>query len=136
MLSDHDARITPLDEVQPLILEVARRRGLTDDWLNGAAAVYVPPQIDDPSPAILIETEHVVVSVASAEMLLAMKIRARRGRQDLGDIIFLVGEVGVTSVAAAVELYEHFYPEDSLRNRALRILDAVFSEGSDPTPPQ
>jgi|BarGraNGADG00212_1021973.scaffolds.fasta_scaffold09098_4 hypothetical protein len=130
---DIDAQITPLDEVQPLILEVARRRGLADDWLNGAAAMYVPPHVDDPNPTILIETEHVIASVASAQMLLAMKIRASRGRQDLGDIIFLVGEVGVSSVAAAVELYERFYPEDPLRDRALRILEAVFSEGADRT---
>jgi hypothetical protein len=33
---DIDAQITPPDEVQPLILEVARRRGLADDWLKGA----------------------------------------------------------------------------------------------------
>jgi len=123
---DIDAVITPRGEIMPVVLEIARRRNLTDDWLNSAAAMYVPPWPEDPNPRILISTEHVQISIASADMLLAMKIHASRGRQDIEDLRFLLAEVGINDYQEAVSHFERFYEEDSIKDRAIKILIDIF----------
>ena len=49
-------------------------------------------------------------------MLLAMKIHASRGKQDIDDIRFLLAEVGIDSYAAAIAHFEHFYEEDPIKD--------------------
>ena len=56
---DIDAVITPRAEILQIVAEVARRKNLTDDWLNSAAAMYVPAWPDDPNPRIIISIERV-----------------------------------------------------------------------------
>jgi hypothetical protein len=58
---DIDAVITPRSEIMSVVAEIARRRNLTDDWLNSAAAMYVPPWPDDPNPRVIVSTENVQV---------------------------------------------------------------------------
>ncbi|MBW4077732.1 MAG: hypothetical protein HIU84_04320 [Acidobacteria bacterium] len=123
---DIDAVITPRAEILRIVAEVARRRDLTDDWLNSAAAMYVPPWPDDPNPRIIISTEKVQISIASAEMLLAMKIHASRGRQDIDDLRFLLAEVGIENYEDAVSHFEHFYKDDPIKGRAIKILFEIF----------
>ena len=123
---DIDAVIIPRSEILQIVAEVARRRDLTDDWLNSAAAMYVPPWPDDPSPRIIISTEKVQISIASAEMLLAMKIHASRGRQDIDDLRFLLAEVGIENYEDAVAHFEHFYRDDPIKGRAIKLLIEIF----------
>lgn len=123
---DIDAVLTPRTEIMPIVAEVARRRNLTDDWLNSAAAMYVPPWPDDPNPRLIISTGRVQVSIASAEMLLAMKIHASRGRQDIDDLRFLLAEVGIDNYEDAVSLFEYFYEDDPIKGRAIKILIEIF----------
>ena len=125
---DIDAVITPRAEILKIVAEVARRRNLTDDWLNSAAAMYVPPWPDDPNPRVIISTERVQISIASAEMLLAMKIHASRGRQDIDDLRFLLAEVGIDNYEDAVSHFEHFYEDDPIKGRAIKILIEIFGE--------
>ncbi|HVB51550.1 MAG TPA: DUF6036 family nucleotidyltransferase [Acidimicrobiales bacterium] len=124
---DIDAVITPRTEIMLVVLDIARRRNLPDDWLNSAAAMYVPAWPDDPSPRIIISTERVEVSIASADMLLAMKIHASRGRQDVEDLRFLLTEVGIDNYDDAVSHYERFYENDPIKSRAIKILTDIFS---------
>jgi hypothetical protein len=62
------------------------------------------------------------VFAADPRMMLAMKLRALRGRRDQGDIRVLLGATAVTSPAEAVAVYEEFFPEDPLSNGAKRFL--------------
>lgn len=123
---DVDAVVTPRDEITSVVVEIARRRGLTDDWLNSAAAMYVPSWPDDPNPRVIIATERVEISIASAEMLLAMKIHASRGRQDIDDLRFLLAEVGISYYGDAVAHFEYFYGGEPLKERASKLLHAIL----------
>ncbi len=123
---DVDAVVTPRDEITSVVVEIARRRGLTDDWLNSAAAMYVPSWPDDPNPRVIIATERVEISIASAEMLLAMKIHASRGRQDIDDLRFLLAEVGISNYGDAVAHFEYFYGGEPLKERASKLLHAIL----------
>ena len=64
----------------------------------------------------------VEVVVADERTLLAKKMRASRGRRDEVDIKFLLDRCGVSSVDEALALYEEYFPEDELPDRALPML--------------
>jgi predicted nucleotidyltransferase len=123
---DVDAVVTPRDRVLATAREVARRRDLPDDWLNASAANFVPPHPEDPHPTLLISRGGVRVEIASAEMLLAMKIRASRGRQDIDDIRFLLRVLDVRTIEDALSIYERVYEEDPLPARARPILNELL----------
>jgi hypothetical protein len=59
--------------------------------------------------------------------MLAMKMRASRGRRDEPDIALLLERCGITSVAQAFALYEEYFPEDPLPKRAYSILEHLLS---------
>ena len=123
---DVDAVVTPRDRVLAVAAEIAERRNLPDDWLSTNAASFVPPHPEDPRRTILFEKGGVRVEIASAEMLLAMKIRASRGRQDIDDIRLLLRLTATHTVADAVGIYEHFYEEDEIKPRAVTILHELL----------
>lgn len=114
---------------------VASKLDLNDNWLN-----FEVNQIDA-LPTLGQEVEwHTIYSspettiqVASADALLAMKLRANRPGRDVNDIRALLALVGITGVASAEALYESFYPGDVLPDRAIQILNNLFAE-VDPPP--
>ena len=75
----------------------------------------------------------VTIQVASAEALLAMKLRANRPGRDVNDIRALLALVGITDIQSSETLYESFYPGDVLPDRAIQILDNLLAE-VDPQP--
>ena len=82
---------------------VARRNpGFRDDWLNDAARMFLPDGVgSDPAQwSLLFERAEVRIVIASAEVLLAMKLHAGRGRRDLPDLPALVEACGLGSRAS------------------------------------
>lgn len=126
--NDVDAVFAPAEAVSDAAREVGRRHGLYDDWLNDSAGMYLPPSVGLESGRPTIESGGVHIAAAPADLMLAMKLRASRGRRDVEDIAVLVRHTGVTTVGAATDLYESFYPEDPLPQRATRALEAAFGE--------
>lgn len=55
-----------------------------------------------------------------------MKLRATRGRRDAADIDVLLDACGISSAAAAMELYESYYHENAIGDGALPQLEARF----------
>ena len=114
---------------------VASKLDLNDDWLN-----FEVNQIDA-LPTLGQEVEwhtiysspEVTIQVASAEALLAMKLRANRPGRDVNDIRALLALVGITDIQSSETLYESFYPGDVLPDRAIQILDNLLAE-VDPQP--
>jgi len=64
----------------------------------------------------------VEVVVADERTLLAMKMRASRGRRDEVDIKFLLDKCGISSVDEALALYGEYFPEDELPDGAVPML--------------
>ncbi len=109
---------------------VASKLDLNDNWLN-----FEVTQIDA-LPTLGREVEwhtifssaQITIQVASPEALLAMKLRANRPGRDVNDIRSLLTLVGITDVASAEALYESFYTGDVLPDRAIQILNNLFTE--------
>lgn len=125
---DIDALITPVEPTIEIAQQIALRRDWPSDWLNNSAAGFIPIARDAAWEA-LYDDGQVSIWVASAETLLAMKLRASRVGRDTDDIAELMALCGVDTVADADELYESFYPGEVLEAKAYRILDAVFARG-------
>lgn len=109
---------------------VAVRRGWDHDWVNFAVtnADAVPTFGRAVRWDTIHEAEGIVIEVAGADAMLAMKLRANRPGRDTDDIRQLLALCGVGDVAAAAELYEAFYPGDALPDRAVRMVEAIIVE--------
>lgn len=114
---------------------VAERRGWSTRWFN-----FEVEQVDA-IPALgrrpvewetVYENDGIIIEVASAEALLAMKLRANRPGRDTDDIRQLLALCRVETLNAAEELYEDFYPGDCLMDRAVSIVERILAAGLPP----
>ena len=97
------------------------------DWLHDSVKVCFPTfREPDWRPVFKVGTVEVVV--ADERTLLAMKMRSSRGRRDEVDIKFLLDKCGITSVDGALALYEEYFPEDELTDRAVPMLRHAFEQ--------
>lgn len=126
---DVDADFYPRELVRDVAEQVARRRGLAPDWLNSAALGFVPV-IRSPEWQPVIKFGTLDVAVADSRTLLAMKIRASRGRRDEPDLATLLPICGITSVEEALSLYGEYFPEDSPPKRARFMLEHLLNSSS------
>jgi hypothetical protein len=78
---DIDAVYHAGDLVERVSAEIAAERGLPEDWLNNHALGFVPFVGQDEWTELFTEGP-ITVFVASAPMLLAMKLAANRGLRD------------------------------------------------------
>jgi hypothetical protein len=118
---DVDGSGYPTDEVLAVAAEVAERRGLRPDWLDNSDKVYFPVA-SEPEWRPVIKVGSAEVVVADERTLLAMKMRASRGRRDEADIQFLLEKCRIDSIDDALALYETYFPEDELPPRAIPML--------------
>lgn len=116
-------------------LSVASKLDLNANWLNFEVTQVdaLPTLGKEVEWHTIFSSEKITIQVASAEALLAMKLRANRPGRDVNDIRALLALVGITNVANAETLYESFYPGDALPDRAIRILANLFAEEDPPT---
>jgi hypothetical protein len=68
----------------------------------------------------------VEISLAPADLLLAMKLHAARGARDNGDIRTLLTACKISSAQAAEDIYVSYYPGEGLRSRARLLLADCF----------
>lgn len=95
---------------------VAKRRGWPETWLNEGAVPYVG-KLPDRKARTVFGTANLIVTAASAEFLLAMKVRAGRA-VDLDDIAMLAGELGLRSAREVFDLHDQVFPALPLSPRA------------------
>ena len=122
---DIDGAMYPTDDVLAVAAEIGERRGLGAEWLNNSASQFIPA-FKEPDWQPILKSGNVEIVAADERSMLAMKMRAGRGSRDRLDISFLVRRCGVTTVAEARDLYEEYFPEDPLPERALPLLDEAI----------
>lgn len=124
--SDVDALYRADSAVEEAVVAIARKRGWPEDWLNDKVKMWAS-HFDGPADWVHFDVrDDVTISVAGAPLLLAMKLRAARGRRDAPDIDVLLDACEIDSIAEAVELYERYYPEDVMGSGAWPQLQARF----------
>lgn len=118
---DIDALYSPSSSIDEAIRSVAMTRHWPTTWLNDAVKMFASNYDDDKDWEIHITRAGVTVSVATCRLLLAMKLLAARPR-DAEDIALLIEACGITTRQAAIDVFDDYYPTESMKPRALRIL--------------
>jgi hypothetical protein len=125
--ADADTKAVVLD----VVAQLAAENTWPPDWLNENAVMFIPDDVGgagSPHWRPYHTAGTVDVVVAAPDVLFAMKLRAARGRRDLPDLEVLAGAAGVTTEAAAIELFESYYPHDALKPAAHAWLEQFFSD--------
>ena len=125
---DIDVRIDEAkDEVLAAAAAIGARHGLDERWLDLGAAQFVP-RGDDVRAKTIHNSPGLLVTGASAEHLLAMKVFAGRG-PDLEDIKHLTGILGITRTSDAIRICERAYPGWLVMERTRRNVGDAIAEG-------
>jgi len=120
---DLDAVFAPTDAVRRAAEKVGDREGLGPDWLNDAVKGYLPGP--DPNAVRYFEAPGLLVDVASAEYLLAMKLFSSRVEADADDIALLYREIGYRTVEEGLALVERSYPGRPIAAKVQFLLEEI-----------
>ena len=120
-----DRRTSDLDGVmrtgQTLLttaaMKISRRHGLEPTWVNPAVTYFVPSK-PDPGETTLYSGKALTVKGASAEHMLAMKIRSHRDI-DLNDAEVLIDRLKLTSTREIQRIAEDAYEGHGADNRKM-----------------
>ncbi|MEH2494125.1 hypothetical protein V1294_000604 [Bradyrhizobium sp. AZCC 1678] len=111
------------DWLGTVVREIAQQNSWEEDWFNDGVAFHLSPLADGAADHLEFgtfprdsETAGLVVSVPSAEYLLALKLKAfrvldpLRGETERLDILNLMRVVGITTVEDAIALLGRYFP--------------------------
>ena len=131
---DIDVRVDAGHEaLENAIREIAHEHDLPERWLNDQARGFIPEDDDARSPT-LYESQSLVVTGASGEYLLAMKLEASR-EKDEDDIRYLLDHLDITDADMALQQHRTLFP-NSRRTSEARALLAMLAQDDDRlTPP-
>ncbi len=119
--NDIDAAVHPAEEVLALARALSSRLGLPEDWLNDAAKAFIPV-FKEPDWRPVFRTGAIEIAAADERSMLAMKMRASRGRRDQSDIELLLRACHIDTEVEALDLYDQYFPDDPLRPQAIPML--------------
>ncbi|MGW6131043.1 DUF6036 family nucleotidyltransferase [Cellulomonas sp. NPDC055163] len=105
---------------------VAEARGWQADWVNNAVVQFWPFS-GEPRWTPVVGRAAVEILVAPADMLLAMKLNAGRGRRDSGDIAALLEVCRISTVGEAEDVFQRYYPGEEMKDRARAQVVAAFA---------
>lgn len=134
---DVDVTATPSDIAFQLAQAVARQLNLDESWMNNEVrrflsdrGTFAPLDIQELEAAA---KQRLKITRASAGYLLAMKCLAARSALpgypgDVADIRFLIGKMGIRTLAEVQEHLERFYPDEVLTPKLREIMEGVLAE--------
>jgi hypothetical protein len=123
---DVDAIWQPHGAVLEEAWAVAADRGLPRSWLNEQAGSYLPAGARS-GDAIAYHGAALRVTLASAELLLAMKVRASR-RGDLADIALLANRLALATASDVLGLAESVFGEPVGDRQRMAVEDLFDSD--------
>ena len=108
------------------VRRIGRRRGWPETWLNEEAVPAIPRGRDGRARTVYGD-RNLVVTAASAEHLLAMKVRAAR-LKDRKDIVFLAKRLGLSSGTEVFDLHDEVFPHDPPKRRSLERARTILRD--------
>lgn len=123
---DIDALCRPSAEIREAVLRVARKEGLSDQWLNDAVKGYLS---DEGTFDMFLDLSNLRVFCADARYMLAMKCLAMRmgeGFSDEADIRYLLHHLSITRYEDALAIIEKYYALDKIPAPAIAALKELL----------
>jgi len=127
---DVDALHPSSQEFTDVVHLIAVRRGWPLNWLNDAVKGFVSHFDGANDWDTFDEGGTVTVYIARPQLLLAMKLLAARGTRDREDIENLLAACDVTSLSSAEDIFDKYYPAESMNHRAAALLRERFGDGT------
>ncbi len=95
-------------------------------WLNDKARLFIPNDVGGDIGEWLPHhlTNRIRIVIARPDVLLAMKLRAGRGRRDSDDLPALVEACGYTTRAQAEACFAEHYPDDAMKPKSQAWIEA------------
>jgi len=129
---DVDAIFRPVAALEPLIQRVAREQDLPEDWMNSEVRTFVAPK-DAQVDFAQLRIAGLAITRPPAEYLLAMKCLAARlptprSRGDTADILFLIRELGIKSVAEVDRIVADYYGDRKLEAGKRWLIEHLIAE--------
>ena len=111
---------------------IARARRWPTTWLNEQASFYMPPA-PDRHGEVVFDHPALVVTVASAAHMLAMKARSARAT-DVTDMVNRLQRTGLSTAEEVDNPVASVFPDERLGQRHRRWVEDVIAS-TDPAPP-
>ena len=108
------------------VRRIGRRRGWPETWLDEEAVPAIPRGRDGRARTVYGD-RNLVVTAASAEHLLAMKVRAARIK-DRKDIAFLAKRLGLSSGREVFDIHDKVFPHDPPKRRSLERARTILRD--------
>lgn len=115
----------PVDPIE-VIARVQAKHGLEGEWFNFAPNGLLPPVAGTDMFEPWLTVDRVTLYSATADALLAMKLRVARGK-DFDDIVFLLDYCDITTVNQADFVLGRHYPGDALSEVAIARVEAALA---------
>lgn len=125
--TDIDALLPNDLRISEIIAEMAVEENLDKNWINDAAKAYVSFETEQ-QWVDLYRVGRVLVRIASAELLLAMKLRADRGFRDRSDIEGLIKICGIKTIGGIEDLYGRFHHQEVIHEETRRVVKAMLAQ--------
>ena len=126
LTDDIDAKVQGFERIQPLVQEMAAEFGYRPDWLNTAAAKLISQMNAESDWILWKRIGGATFYIASAELLLAMKIMASRAYRDVDDIAALMTHLDLNSFDAVSYVFEHYFPGELPPAKARNLVQAIL----------
>lgn len=124
---DVDAIWEPSADIRAAAADVAERHvDLDADWLNDGVKGFLPGS-DTGVQKVVYEGDHLSVSAASPEYMLATKLFASRVARDEEDIRVLVGICRIETVDEGLDLVERFYGSRPVEAKVAYLLEEILA---------
>lgn len=123
---DVDCALRPRRELLEAAAAIAGSLDLREGWLNDDASAYFPDSADEHWKQPPRRFGPLEVYVADDEMMLALKLRAGRGRLDRPDVMALLDRLGISSEEAALHVFDVLYPNDVISPGGLATLRSAL----------
>lgn len=119
------------EELKDAASTVGARHGLAPDWFNSAASMFFSAEPDDDAGELSLPG--LDISIVSPEHLLAMKIRASRGK-DQADLEYLFNFMGISEPQQAADITNRLFDDTAMGwydpNEALYVAEDVFARAA------
>lgn len=124
---DIDAGLPSDPRILEVIKEISIREKLPSNWINSDASMYFGfPPAD--YWVIKRNVGEITLKAASPELLLAMKLKASRGRRDNEDILELMRIIGPKDISDILSIFENVYAQDSLDDDVIELVRNILEE--------
>jgi hypothetical protein len=126
--SDIDALYPADDRVAEIIHQVGREEGLSEGWINNQVQFVLP---FEGNTSVKYWQEYfndgsIIVQVATAEFLLALKLYADRGLRDRQDTEKLIQICELTTIQEIEDIFESYFPDLILKAETREVVERML----------